>query len=78
MSDKAVFSALIADGNTLSARFYSVSGETGLAEIDAGVPVRSAHLTDLAGNRIGDCAVRGTAVSAEIAPYAMAQIALEL
>ena len=77
-SDKAVFSALIADGDTLSARFYSVSDEAGSVEIDAGVPVRAAYLTDLGGNRIGECLISGTAVTAGIAPYALAQITVEI
>ncbi|MBQ4351108.1 MAG: hypothetical protein II768_07585, partial [Clostridia bacterium] len=76
-TDAAVFSALTAVGKTLAVRFYSVSGEPGTVEIDAGIPVRAAYLTDLLGRRIGECAIAGTAVKAEAAPYAMGQIVME-
>ena len=54
-----------------------MAAEPGIIEVDAGIPVKAAYLTDLCGRRIGDCAVNGTAVSARIAPYALAQIKVE-
>ena len=76
-TDAAVFSALTAVGKTLAVRFYSVSGEPGTIEADAGIPIRAAYLTDLLGRRTGECAIAGTAVKAEAAPYAMGQIVME-
>jgi len=76
-SSTGVLSALCAEGNTLTARFYSVSGEEGTMTLDAGLPVKRAARTDLTGRETGDCAADGTAVTAPLAPYAVGQITVE-
>ena len=73
-ADTGVLSAVIADGNTLTARFYSVSDDSGFMTLDAGVPVKEACLTDLTGRKTGACTVEGTKITAPLAPHAAAQI----
>ena len=77
-----VLSALTADGNTLTARFYSVSGEAGEMTLDVGTlpgwAILGAAVTDLTGRKVGECEIKGTAASAPLAPYALGQITAEL
>ena len=73
-SDTGVFSALIPEEDGVSVRFYSVSDAPGTVRLSAGLPVKSACLTDLMGNKTGDCTVDGETVTAPIAPRAFAQV----
>ena len=77
-ADTGVLSAVCAEGDTLTARFYSVSDKEGVMTVDVGRPVKDACLTDLTGKKTGDCAVNGTVVTAPLPPHAVGQIAVRL
>ena len=77
-ADTGVLSAVFADGDTLTARFYSVSDEAGVMTVDAGTAVKTACLTDLTGKKVGDCDVSGTVVTAPLPAHAVGQITMVL
>jgi alpha-mannosidase len=77
-ADTGVLSAVFADGDKITARFYSVSDKPGTMVFDPGKPVRAAYLTDLNGRKTGECSADGTVLTAVLAPHAVAQITAEV
>lgn len=73
-ADTGVLSAVIAEGDSLTVRFYSVSDEPGTITVCAKRPVKSACLTDLMGTPIGEAAADGETVTAPLAPRSVAQV----